>query len=551
MAYRDAVRSVTRADRPRRRLPGWAVAEGPFGVRLFDVGIVALVIAATELNVITGSGPGAVPLDLRAYLLGALLAVPILFRHRWPFQVMLACAALIFFYYIFARRNISPAPVFFVPLYDATLAGYLVWAVSIATGFMLTGLVVVELSTGQGIATLFQEFLSQIVILVLGVTAGKLVRSREVLAAETASRLRLAEEERAADAGRVVAEERLRIARELHDAVAHSMATITVQAGSALHLLDSDAPARGLRAALTAIRETSKGALTEMRSVLGQLRRSEPGGHHAPGDAAQTGLARLEALRAAVTAAGAPVTVTVEGDQRPLSAEADHSAYRILQESLTNVLRHAGPGTAAHVCLRYQPDGLTLTVTDDGAANGVSAVLPQRDPGRHRGVHRQRRIAGPAAASCTWPRGSGRARGPTGPRVADRTREGSRRAGRLRTVQPRDRPRARGQPAHREDPRQPGDDQAERPRPGAAGDAGLRARPDRVLGALSLAALAALAATGRVLGGGACWAGKRVREGCWAGVRTTGGVGAGSRGGGKCLRAYDALRGVGGESGER
>jgi signal transduction histidine kinase len=373
MAYRDAVRSVTRADRPRRRLPAWAVAEGPFGVRLFDVGIVALVIAATELNVITGSGPGAVPLDLRAYLLGALLAVPILFRHRWPFQVMLACAALIFFYYIFARRNISPAPVFFVPLYDATLAGYLVWAVSIATGFMLTGLVVVGLSTGQGIAALFQEFLSQIVILVLGVTAGKLVRSREVLSAETAIRLRLAGEERAAEAGRVVAEERLRIARELHDTVAHSMATITVQAGSALHLLDSDAPTRGLRAALTAIRETSKGALTEMRSVLSQLRRSEPGDHHTLG---QTGLARLEALRAAVTAAGAPVTMTVEGDQRPLSAGADHSAYRILQESLTNVLRHAGPGAAAHVCLRYQPDGLTLTVTDDGAANGVSAVLP-------------------------------------------------------------------------------------------------------------------------------------------------------------------------------
>ena len=70
------------------------------------------------------------------------------------------------------------------------------------------------------------------------------------------------------------------------------------------------------------------------------------------------------------------MTVTVEGDQRPLSAEADHSAYRILQESLTNVLRHAGPGAAAHVCLRYQPDGLTITVSDDGAADGVSAVLP-------------------------------------------------------------------------------------------------------------------------------------------------------------------------------
>jgi len=80
----------------------------------------------------------------------------------------------------------------------------------------------------------------------------------------------------------------------------------------------------------------------------------------------RTGLSRLEALRDAVTAAGAPVTVTVEGDRRPLSSEADHSAYRILQESLTNVLRHAGAGAAAHVCLRYRPDALTITVTDDG-----------------------------------------------------------------------------------------------------------------------------------------------------------------------------------------
>jgi len=343
MAYRDAVSSVTPTDGPRRRVPGWAVAEGPFGIRLFDVGIVALVIAAIELDVITGSGPGAVRLDLQAYLFGALLAVPILFRHRWPFQVMLACAALIFFYYIFARRNISPAPVFFVPLYDATLAGYLIWAASIAAAFMLTGLVVVEVSTGQGLASLSQEFLSQIVILVLAVTAGKVVRSRQILAAETAIRLRLAEEERTAEAARVVAEERLRIARELHDTVAHSMATITVQAGTALHLLDSDAPVRPLRTALTAIRETSKGALTEMRSVLGQLRRSEAGDHHAPGVPGQTGLGRLEALREAVTAAGAPVTVTVEGQRRPLPADADHSAYRILQESLTNVLRHAGP----------------------------------------------------------------------------------------------------------------------------------------------------------------------------------------------------------------
>jgi len=296
------VRSTPPTDTRPGRLPAWAVAEGPFGIRLFDVGIVALVIVAIEVNVIVGTGPGAVPLNIWAYLVGALLAVPILFRHRWPFQVMIASAVLIFLYYIFARRNISPAPVFFVPLYDATVAGYLIWAVAIAAGFMITGLVVVEASTGEGLATLFSDFLSQIVILVLAVTVGEVVRSRQALAAETARRLRLAEEERAAESGRVVAEERLRIARELHDTVAHSMATITVQAGSALHLLGggtrmnnpllpndpglgAPAPSSGLgadadklRTALTAIRETSKGALTEMRSVLGQLRRSDPRG---------------------------------------------------------------------------------------------------------------------------------------------------------------------------------------------------------------------------------------------------------------------------------
>jgi signal transduction histidine kinase len=96
------------------------------------------------------------------------------------------------------------------------------------------------------------------------------------------------------------------------------------------------------------------------------------------------------------------VTVTVEGERRPLPANADHSAYRILQESLTNVLRHAGPGTAAHVCLRYQPDALTITVTDDGppgnnGAGGVAAghgVLTEGGVAAQRGVAAEGHPAG-------------------------------------------------------------------------------------------------------------------------------------------------------------
>jgi signal transduction histidine kinase len=270
---------------------------------------------------------------------------------------------------------------------------------------MVTGLFVVELSTREGLAQLASDFLPQIAVLALGLALGETVRSRRALAAETATRLRLAEEERAAEAGRLVAEERLRIARELHDTVAHSMATITVQAGSALHLLTGGgilmpndpasspripagrpvADADTLRAALTAIRETSKGALIDMRSVLGQLRRADPddadadpvtAGGPGAGTGVVTGLDRLAALRDAVTAAGATVTVTVEGEQAPLSGETDHSAYRILQESLTNVLRHAGPGAAAEVCLRYQPGFLVITVTDDGPGMNGGAASP-------------------------------------------------------------------------------------------------------------------------------------------------------------------------------
>jgi signal transduction histidine kinase len=127
------------------------------------------------------------------------------------------------------------------------------------------------------VASLVQEFLSQIVILALGLTLGKLVRSRKVLAAETAMRLRLAEEERAADAGRVVAEERLRIARELHDTVAHSMATIAVQAGFALHLLDGDAPPRGAaRAARGANRDRGDEQGGADRDAVGARLRPRP-----------------------------------------------------------------------------------------------------------------------------------------------------------------------------------------------------------------------------------------------------------------------------------
>jgi signal transduction histidine kinase len=353
------------------------------GIRPNDAVIVAVVIVAVELNVYAGGGASAAPLNWVAYLLGAVLPLPILFRRRWPLQVLLACTALMIVLYIVHRRNISPAPALAVPLYDAAVAGYLVAAVIVPTFFLVVGWLVVELTVSEGVAAEATDFLPQFAALALVIMLGEVVRARRAL-------LRLTAEERAAEAARQVAEERLRIARELHDTVAHSMATITVQAGSALHLLHNQndggdtgpaATPASVATILGGIRDTSKSALTEMRAVLGQLRASPgPGAGSGP----VSGLDRLPALRDAVGAAGLAVTVSVTGTAAALPAEVDHAAYRIVQESLTNVLRHAGPGAAATVCLRYEPDALSLSVSDNGAGSadrpahrghGISGML--------------------------------------------------------------------------------------------------------------------------------------------------------------------------------
>jgi signal transduction histidine kinase len=148
-----------------------------------------------------------------------------------------------------------------------------------------------------------------------------------------------------------------------------------------------------VREALVNIRETSKSALGEMRAVLGQLREGAGAGASAePALPEGLGLGRLAELRAAVTAAGSPVRVSVEGEPGPLPPEVDHAAYRILQESLTNVLRHAVSGTEAEVSLRYEPDSVTITVANDGCVPGGS---PEAGNGNGlRGMHERATAAG-------------------------------------------------------------------------------------------------------------------------------------------------------------
>jgi signal transduction histidine kinase len=190
-------------------------------------------------------------------------------------------------------------------------------------------------------------------------------------------------------ANSAVAEERLRIARELHDVVAHSMSVIAVQAGYGQYVIDASPD--GARDALGAIQATSRDALEEMRRMLGVLRQQDvspgPGGPAAPGEAASVagaparraplapapGLAGLDRLIERTRGAAVRVVLEVSGHPRPAPAGVDLSAYRIIQEALTNVVRHAGTGAACVVYVGYTDADLVIRVTDDG---GLPVALP-------------------------------------------------------------------------------------------------------------------------------------------------------------------------------
>jgi len=187
---------------------------------------------------------------------------------------------------------------------------------------------------------------------------------------EVEQRAEEAERTRDEAARRRAMEERVRIARELHDSLTHSISVIQVQAGVAVHL----ARKRGedVPPALLAIQEAGADAVRELRATLGVLRSEDDGDG--------SGLGQLDSLVARARAAGLPVTVTVTGAKRPLTREVDQAAYRIVQEALTNVSRHAGQACAS-VHLHFTPETLSVQVVDDGQGTVRPAGTRPSGPG--------------------------------------------------------------------------------------------------------------------------------------------------------------------------
>lgn len=190
-------------------------------------------------------------------------------------------------------------------------------------------------------------------------TLGYLLERRTGEAAALERRAARLEQEREERARIAIAEERARIARELHDVVAHGVSTMVLQVGGVRRRLTEDQQRE--RDALLYVEDTGRQALAEMRRMLGMMRRADDESGLAP----QPGLARLDELAHSMRAAGLSVELRVEGDPAPLPPGLDLSAFRIVQEALTNALKHAGPARAA-VCVRYGPRALEIEVTDDG-----------------------------------------------------------------------------------------------------------------------------------------------------------------------------------------
>jgi signal transduction histidine kinase len=196
--------------------------------------------------------------------------------------------------------------------------------------------------------------------------SGLSIHVRANQAALLEERNALLEARREAEKRSAVAEERARIARELHDVVAHSVTVMTVQAGAVRRLLGDDRARE--REALETVEATGRQALVEMRRLLGVLRETD-------GDAArslgpQPGLAALDALVAQVRRAGLPVELAVAGDHPQLPPGVDVTAYRVVQEALTNALKHGGRGARARVEVRFDPDAVELEVENDGRVAG-------------------------------------------------------------------------------------------------------------------------------------------------------------------------------------
>lgn len=340
---------------------------------LFDFVVAAVVVAlglASRVDV-EGSGLGDVYLrdpDWFHTVLILLMAAPLALRRVYPttvFAIVLGAWVVDRAYdYPESLATVGVLVVFYTIGTELTRRrSFIIGGLSAFFVLLWTtlGAILLESVTSVAIATTTIATVTPLLV-------GREMRTRRERAEELRRKVAAAERDREESARRAVEEERARIARELHDVVAHQMTVMTIQAEGARRVADGADPR--IREALDTIKSTGHSALAEMRRVVGLLRETE-------GESAELAplptLTDLGALVEQVRSAGVPVDLTVEGGARPLADGVELSAYRIVQESLTNAVRHGGPNVSASVAVRYGDETLDVVVVDDGRGAAADA----------------------------------------------------------------------------------------------------------------------------------------------------------------------------------
>jgi signal transduction histidine kinase len=310
------------------------------------------------------------PLGTGAVALAATVATAVAVRRRYPIAalVVLNGVPLVWFLGAYPGRLVTLAPL--IGCY--TLAAYRGWRWGLAGGALTALIQIIAIRVVLADAETVGVVPNMVLLAATAASAGAAVGYHRAVLAATRAQLARETQTREERARLLAVGERLRIARELHDTLGHTLATISVQAGVGMHVIEQR-PDQA-REALTAIKKISDDGLTDVKTILGILRadtsmEEQPEQPRAPRD----GLDQLTELVGTAEAAGLRVELNVDGHARPLPAPVDLAAYRIIQEALTNVLRHAEAHTV-QLALRHEPSRLVIRIRDDGSTAGADTV---------------------------------------------------------------------------------------------------------------------------------------------------------------------------------
>src|SRR5450755_253318 len=326
--------------------------------------LVALaLLAEIELQVWLSRG---IPDRLTATLVGVVIALAVAFRRRWPLRGMLVLIAVLVVRTVVGAGGGSHQPVGVMPALILLVYGMGAFAPPRRSLWVLALLVVVSGANnlskpGNGLT---QAVVSAIIVVLVPYALGRWIRARAARAQIDRGHAERLDATRELTAQTAAHEERTRIARELHDVIAHSVSLMVIQAGGARLVMDAE-PDRADESLLS-VERAGRDALAEMRALLGALGDGRDPRALAP----QPGLAEIDGLLAAARESGVQADLHVDGEPATVSAALDLCAYRIIQEALTNAIKHAAPARA-DVRLHWQSGALELEISDDGRGSGA------------------------------------------------------------------------------------------------------------------------------------------------------------------------------------